>query len=327
MIAGAETTRPPAGRRRRWLDFLCWAAVAPPAVWTALRLTGWDVGFRWVQLVAFTPYVAAAALVVAVTALLLRRKAAAAAGWAVALLLALAVLPRALADGGPVVDGPRLRVLAVNLAMGAADRDSLVELVRAERPDVLALQEITPAAAGSLDTAGLRKLLPNRTEELIRPGVGGSAVYSRFPLRELDGLDLGEFGQARALISIPGGPRVEVTSVHPCAPRFAARHACWEDGLRALPRERDVLRVLAGDFNATLDHVPVRDLLADGYRDAADVTGEGLTATWPMSSWGPLPGVTLDHILADDRIAVTAFRTHLLPATDHKATFAELRLP
>lgn len=112
-----------------------------------------------------------------------------------------------------------------------------------------------------------------------------------------------------------------------CAPRYDYKAQCWADGLAALPRGGDRLHVLAGDFNATLDHPPMRALLGAGYRDAADVTGRGLTPTWPQQGWEPVPGVTLDHVLADSAMAVGAFGVYALPGTDHRPVFAELTLP
>jgi endonuclease/exonuclease/phosphatase (EEP) superfamily protein YafD len=131
---------------------------------------------------------------------------------------------------------------------------------------------------------------------------------------------------------------VEVVSVHPCALRLYARQPCWRSGLRALPDAGEPLprlagaspaggplRVLAGDFNATLDHLLVRELLATGYRDAADATGHGFTATWPQG--GSLPGVAIDHVLADERMSVREFAVHPLRGTDHRPVFAVLTLP
>jgi endonuclease/exonuclease/phosphatase family metal-dependent hydrolase len=104
---------------------------------------------------------------------------------------------------------------------------------------------------------------------------------------------------------------------------------CWAEGLRALPAADGRARILAGDFNATLDHAGLRRLLATGYRDAADVTGEGLLATWPYygRKGETVPPVTLDHVLADRRIALRQFKTLKLPHTDHRAVYTELTLP
>ena len=40
-------------------------------------------------------------------------------------------------------------------------------------------------------------------------------------------------------------------------------------------------RILAGDFNATLDHPELRAVLDRGYVDAADAASGGLKPTWP----------------------------------------------
>lgn len=305
---------------------LVWVLVVPFAAWAGLRVTGVDVGWWWVALVAFTPYVAAASLVVLLLAGLSRRWAPAVVALAASVALAAAVLPRQLADTAPPAGGPSLRVLAANLLVGAADTEALLRLVGELKPDVVALQELTPAAKERLESGGLRKGLPHVVDR-SHNGVTGSGIYSRYPLTEQPLIVFGRFRQARAAIRVTGGPVVEITSVHPCAPSHVGKAPCWRAGLDALPRAGGPLRVLAGDFNATLDHWPIRDLLDSGYQDAADVTGRGFTATWPEKWWDGLPGVAIDHVLADRRIAVRAFSVHALPASDHRPVFAELRLP
>ncbi|GIH27146.1 endonuclease [Acrocarpospora phusangensis] len=311
------------------MTVLVWVVVAAFGSWAGLRFSMWEVNFTWVQLVAFTPAVALISLVAPVLALLTRRWTALAVGVAVSGMLATMVLPRAIADSNPVTSGSSLRVLASNLKVGDAPPEALTRLVRDLRADVLAVQELTPAAAEGLEAAGLSQVLPFHVGE-ARPGVGGSGIYSRFPLTMTELLDFGGFGQARATVETPGG-KVDIVSVHPCAPVEKSLHRCWEDGLAALPRPDGTPKVLLGDFNATLDHVRMRDLLTAGYRDAADATGNGLTPTWPSIAWTlyglPIPPVTLDHILVNQATAVHAFSTHTLPETDHRAVFATLSLP
>ena len=63
------------------------------------------------------------------------------------------------------------------------------------------------------------------------------------------------------------------------------------------------MRILAGDFNATLDHRELRRLVGTGYEDAAAEAGAGLRGTWPDR--GPfLPVFTIHHVLADARCGV-----------------------
>ncbi|MGI5163860.1 endonuclease/exonuclease/phosphatase family protein [Spirillospora sp. CA-253888] len=325
-----EETGAPGRARRRWADVLVWAAVAPFAVWAAVRTAGWEPVFRWSQLVAFTPYVAMASLAAPVFALLLRRWHAALVAALAATMLAAAVLPRAVIGGNPDARGPELRVLASNLAYGRVPADELLKLVRSAKADVLTLQELTPEAVAALEKAGIARELPH---SVLRPepGASGTGIYARHPLREQPAIRIG-FTQARAAMAVPGAPPVEVVSVHPCAPSVPALARCWRDGLRALPPaagDGGPVRVLAGDFNATLDHAALRRVVGTGYRDAADVAGVGLGTTWPEAGpyRDPLPGIVLDHVLADGRVAVRRFTTHLLPDTDHRAVGAELVLP
>ena len=83
------------------------------------------------------------------------------------------------------------------------------------------------------------------------------------------------------------------------------------------------MRILAGDFNASLDHAAMRRLLDRGYKDAAAQVGAGLIPTWPANKRIP-PIITIDHVLVDHRVGVKAVSVHDVPGTDHRAVFAEL---
>ncbi|HEV2373341.1 MAG TPA: endonuclease/exonuclease/phosphatase family protein, partial [Streptosporangiaceae bacterium] len=99
----------------------------------------------------------------------------------------------------------------------------------------------------------------------------------------------------------------------------------WRHDLCALPPAGHTLRILAGDFNATLDHGQLRSLLGSGYVDAAVQTGNGLVPTWGTEHG---PGLlTIDHVLVDRRCAVLATSVHDLPGSDHRAVYAVVRLP
>ena len=85
------------------------------------------------------------------------------------------------------------------------------------------------------------------------------------------------------------------------------------------------MRILAGDFNASLDHAVLRGLIGRGYADAADRAGAGLVPTWGYG--GTRPPLTIDHVLVDRRCAVTGYSVHDIAGTDHRAVLAEIRLP
>lgn len=328
MIIEAPAATPRA-RRSRVATALTWTAATACLIWAVLRLAGIEPG-PLVQLLAFTPYVAAGSLVPLVAALVLRHRAAAGVALVASLLLIAVVAPRALPSRQPATEGPTLTVLTANLLAGGADPATLVTLVRDNEVDVLALQEFTPEAETGLDRAGLAALLPHR-HTVPEVGTTGSAVYSRHPLTETGSRrNTGfEFLQAYGTVTLPGAPPVRIESVHPAAP-YAPRHNdAWRDDLAAQPPATPdgPLHVLAGDFNATLDHAPLRRLIATGYADAAAATGNGLAGTWGPYDGAPIPPVAIDHVLADRRIAVVSSAVYGLPGSDHRAVLAVLRLP
>jgi endonuclease/exonuclease/phosphatase (EEP) superfamily protein YafD len=210
---------------------------------------------------------------------------------------------------------------------GSGSAEALVGLVRRERVDVLSVQELTPGLARELDAAGLAELLPERAGE-PRPGGSGIGLYANVPLANVAVAGRRRNPLAAAQARIEGGPEVELVAVHPPPPRSRSSVAAWRQDLRALPAASPdgPLRILAGDFNATLDHAELRRLLDTGYEDAAAEVGAGLRATWPDDRRLP-PPVTIDHVLADERTGVREFSVHPIPGTDHRAVFAELVLP
>lgn len=304
---------------------------APWLGWAVVRGLGLDLGHPVVAAISFTPYVAAVAWVPVVAALALRRRGVALVAAVAAGVLGAAVLPRALGDGRVPdgADGPTLRVMSANVLYGGADMSALLRLAEAQDVDVLSLQELTPDALRRLDAAGGRRRFPGRAVE-VRPGAAGSALLARLPLRRRSPADDPTVAaQPEAELRLPGAPPVRVKAVHPFPPITARAERRWQAMLGRLPRPttapRGPLRVLAGDFNATLDHRELRGLLEDGYVDAGDATGGGLVHTWSSGAMGP--AITIDHVLLDRRLGVRSFSVHDLPGSDHRAVVAELVLP
>jgi endonuclease/exonuclease/phosphatase family metal-dependent hydrolase len=306
----------------RWRPVVCWMAVVPASIWALFRIAGWDTWYPATQFMAFTPYGAALSLLPLALTVLLRRWDAAILAGVTLVVLAACVLPRAIADGDALAGakGAQLRVLTANLRVGGGDVETLRRIVRDDAVDVVALQEVTPefvARAGDL--------LPYKVI-YAEPGVGGSAIYSRLPLRDDGTRRTSFFGQAKAELV---GSGILIESVHTVAPSDRARVAGWRESFATEPKATldGPLRILAGDFNATLDHSPIQKLLKSGYRDAADVVGDGLVGTWGPFDGDPIPPVTLDRVLADKRIGVVSTKVFGLPNSDHRALLAVLQLP
>lgn len=310
--------------------------LAPWLAWAVVRTFGLERG-PVVPLITFTPYMGLLAPLPLVVALALRRWAVAAAAAVVIAAFAAALLPRAFGDGGRPVNsgGPTVRIMASNLFVGAGDPEAVVALAARERVDVLALEELTPAELGRLRRAGLTRLLPYAVYDPAGGGGSGSGLFSRRPLRRRAPVNpRPQQGEPRALLAVPGARApLDVQVIHPLPPTTAAWRGVWEAMLDALPRPgvrrgAAPLAVLAGDFNATLDHARLRRLLGGdgGYVDAADLVGAGYATTWPAGRHVP-PEIAIDHVLVDPRVRVDAFSVHLVPGSDHRAVVATVRLP
>ena len=244
--------------------------------------------------------------------------------------LTAAVVPRAIPRPQPPVDGAELRVLTSNLLVGRADAESLVSLVVSSGADVLFLQELTDGAAIRLQKAGLDSVLPYHVLEPVVYGPKGSGIWARYPLR--DGLAVAPASRSRpvARLDVPGGQSVQLVCVHlrPPRPSRSSQRGgplAHRDGDAAGSGDAPV--IMAGDFNATLDHARFRELLRLGYVDAAVQAGRGLIPTWGPRPGGELAVLAIDHILLDPRCAVRAFSAHRLPGTDHRALYAQIQLP
>jgi endonuclease/exonuclease/phosphatase (EEP) superfamily protein YafD len=304
------------------------AVAAPWVAWALVRTLGLDVRHPLVAAMAYTPYAAALAPVPVLAGLVLRRRIVAGVAGVAAVALALAVVPRAL--GGPQPEGaggPRLVVMTTNLDKGRGDAAAVMGLVRERHVDVLSVQELTPGALGRLHAAGAAELLPWRAQD-PRPGDAGSALLARRRVRPAAAPDVAGAAQPEAALDVPGAPTVRVKAVHPPAPVGRARERVWRGAIRSMPSAdaRGDVRIVAGDFNATLDHRELRRLLDRGYVDAGDAAGKGLAWTWPRLR-RRAPPITIDHVLVDRRVRVRRVSVETIPGSDHRAVIAELALP
>ncbi|AQZ70590.1 hypothetical protein BKM31_22995 [[Actinomadura] parvosata subsp. kistnae] len=310
-----------------WRGRLAVAVAVLFAAGTVVRLGGLEAGVFLIPLVSFTPYFALAALLMLGIAALARSRAAVAIMLAVCACLAWCVLPRALGSGDASAGGRPLRVLTANLNGGRGDASVIVGLARRLNVDVLSIQELTYSAEDRLAATGLATLLPYHVGKADFRGPEGSGVYSRYPMTERTGL-FQPVGHHMPVVEValPGGSAVEAVVVHPVAP-VPSTVPEWEAGVASLPPAptSGAPRILAGDFNATLDHAVFRRLLDTGYTDAAASTGQGLTPTWPHGRSLP-PLVAIDHVLTDGRGSAVGVQVLDVPGSDHRALFADLRV-
>ncbi|MFD2417533.1 endonuclease/exonuclease/phosphatase family protein [Amycolatopsis pigmentata] len=287
----------------------------------AMRFAGIDGNRYTAALLALTPYWTGAGLLLGILALTLRHWWIGVTVVAVAVALAAVLIPRLVPVPAPVASGRQVRIMAANLYLGRADAKSIVELVREHNVDVLDLEELTPRAVEEFDRAGLSEVLPYRVFKPDSDGAG-SGIASRYPVTALSLAGPSLIAQPSARVDL-GGAAVEVVAVHPIPPTTSV--PTWKKEIGGLPAPDKTIRILAGDFNATLDHATFRRLLKSGYADAGERLGQGFVPTWPSRGWPP--PVTIDHVVVDSRVAVTGYAVLGLPGSDHRAVYAQLTLP
>ncbi|HLU28073.1 MAG TPA: endonuclease/exonuclease/phosphatase family protein [Glycomyces sp.] len=332
----APEPEPVRGRwyRNRVLRAFSWAATLAVCCYAAIRLLGLESGWALVATLAFAPYAALAALLGAGAQAALRHWRAAIVTGAAALAMVAVIVPRAIPDEQPAAAGAELRVLSVNLYVGVANLEYVIELVDRYEPDLLSLQELSPSAYEQLAALGLEERMPHVIAEPAEQAVG-TGVYSLHPLERLEEAEPGGiFHQIAAEATLPGGEKARFLAVHNAAPATSERIPSWEADLDSMPAPGgEVPWILVGDFNATLDHRLMREIIDEGYTDAADATGEGLSTTWRPVEGGYLrglvrpPAVTLDHVLVDERIAVRDFAVLDKKGSDHSPVVATIQLP
>lgn len=294
------------------------------------------------RLVAFTSYAVplyvAALLLLLGLLIMVRGQWRRASAWLLALVLPLLALhlswvaDQFVDEYDPESDGSqRLTVMAVNLLVGRADPIRVVRLAAERDADVLVASEVTPSALQALHRAGIEKRFPHQAG---RPeaGVSGTMVFSTTGISDVTALDT-QLGGFVMKVKAPGG-KVNLIAAHPHPPTGNARH--WRSdhaAVRGAAAAAEGRTVIAGDLNATLDHMPMRELDGRGFTDAVDAAGSGWQPTWPASGEvsvlgvGVPPLLPLDHVLVSDGFMVFNTEAVDIPGTDHRALIARLVLP
>ena len=279
--------------------------------------------------VSFAPYLLAGAAIAAVLLLLTRH-------WITA-AIAIALTAAAVAVELPLFIGtappPKsiaVRVLTANLRVGEADPNALIDIAN-HNADVVVVQELTAQLADTLNQTGIKAAFPYG---ILQPGQYGSGVgiWSRYPITQSERIEGYRLKMVSADIAIPGTDQDTIfVAVHLAGP-WPQDIGAWRDEIRSLPATLKEFKdqanrrtvIVAGDFNATYDMAPFRKLLTNGYADAAEQAGAGITRTFPADgTWPPRFGI--DHILTYNATA-TDVQTVRIPGSDHLGLLATVRL-
>ncbi len=221
------------------------------------------------------------------------------------------------------------RLMTCNVFKGRADAQEIVDVVRSERVEVLALQETTDAFVDELNKAGIGDLLPY-AQVASSDGVYGNGLWSASPLGDPadDDVDSSASFMPGATVAFNDGQtQIRFVSVHTTSPTDGYWQQ-WKRSLDELGRLRyDTSRryVFMGDFNATDDHTPFRNFLGTRFTDAAKQAAGGLVFTWPANIDYVPTFAGIDHIVLDSGMLAGRVKSLKIDGSDHKALLATVQ--
>ena len=311
--------------RRLVLSVLFLVIVAVPLY---PELFGLDELTPFAQLAAFRPQILVVVLVLAVL-MLVRR------GWriAAALIGVLALVgvaltaPRQFSAARPVPAGARvLTVMVANVLGGGARAADVAQLIRDRKPDLVSLPEaqvdVREQIRAQLQdqqykgfTAQPTRAVPGATSVLVSAALGdvtfASETGTTFGNIVVTGGNLGSI----RLIAYHGYPPLPDSVTTWKHDLLKVRHWCTQDPPT----------VIAGDFNASVDHADFRGALGGYCRSVGPTVGGGLRGTWPADQPAVLR-TQIDHVVVTRQFQPGTFATYPIKGTDHRAVVATIAL-
>jgi endonuclease/exonuclease/phosphatase (EEP) superfamily protein YafD len=297
------------------------------AVVAIMRLVAWDDIQVFAILNCVTAFVYLPAWIVVVVAVVCRRPVFLSAGLLIVGAQLLFLWPE-LSATRPVPawarNAPALQILDANVYSENPSMAGYAAEISSMRPQLVIMEESTPADVVQLGREGALKGLPYRFE-VYRYDPFAFFVASRYPLFDTRVIYLyGRPLMVQTTLELPSGPQ-PLWAVHTIAP-VPVSFAQWKGQLADiahLVRTRGPRGLLiVGDFNATWNSLGFRGILADGVSDGAAARGRAFDMTWSQMMPPLPPFVRIDHVLTGPGVAVTHIGTVDGPGSDHRGLIA-----
>jgi endonuclease/exonuclease/phosphatase (EEP) superfamily protein YafD len=292
----------------------------------ALCVGVFPVGARWLPLNYFLIAASSAAMPLAAIPLIVALILAASVRWLIGIgaaalalgALVAAMLPMYVGTAPSAQGATALTVMSINMRFGEADAQQIVAEVKKKQVDVLAAEELTPAAVANLRSAGLETILPNSVLA-ARKEAQGTGLWTRFAIGDHMVLPSFTFAQVAANATLDDGQLISLWAVHPVAP-VPQVAATWAGQVQALGylfhSWSQATAIVSGDFNSSTDNAQLRNVLTGGFQDAARSTNAGWVPTFP-ADWPIPPFMALDHTIYRGNLRPASFETVRISGTDH----------
>jgi endonuclease/exonuclease/phosphatase (EEP) superfamily protein YafD len=247
------------------------------------------------------------------------------------------------ARGEPSPSETRLAIMSWNLEVESKTPqdvvDGILDVRQPLRPQVVALQELTPDVAVALEASTeIDQRFPYRILE-ARDDVRGMGILSSVPLVE------GVYGAFPMLLTagllMPDGSRLDLVNAHPLPPRISTVAGVpvgldtilRDQELRyvraAVDRAEDQERVLlVGDLNTT-PFEPGFGIVTDGLQDLHAQVASGTGFTWRPAFLERLNAglLRIDHVLAGSSVQPIALAEDCSLPGDHCRVTAVVDVP
>jgi endonuclease/exonuclease/phosphatase family metal-dependent hydrolase len=218
-----------------------------------------------------------------------------------------------------------ITVYTANVQFGVGRPEPTAASIAAVDPDVIVLQEASFPFVGALAADPRLAGYEYRSNQLTRQSPR-TIIWSRFPIQSYEVEPFVVSDLLSVTLDGPSGP-FTVTGVHTLAPVRSRYVPTWSRQFEQLAAlDTSSPRLVAGDFNATTDHRPFRDLLDGGWTDVHDEAGCGFDATWPVDQGLPISVMRLDHVLVTDHFEILDMTFAQPTGGDHKPVVATIRL-
>ena len=323
---GLQTPTPKTRRKVRWF----WAVVG----WLALFSVVVALTLRWqtprhpliIAVVGLMPFFAVPLGFAGFSAWLSRSRVFRVATATVTAAFVLTVTPADAVIGCRAeTAADEITIYSANVLADGGRVNPTIESVLAADPDVVVMQEVRWEFMQQLRADP--RLSEYQYWSVDSPGLpNGDLVWSKWPLVDATASPFASEQIVSATVLGPTG-EFRVNNVHVRAPAQEDRVWIWQQQHQMLSEmDQSSPTMLAGDFNATSDHKPFRNLLNNGWNDVHDTKGCGFDATWPVGTSLPLSVYRLDHVLVTDHFEVLDVRFGDPAGSDHKPVIATVRL-
>jgi len=222
---------------------------------------------------------------------------------------------------GPVPSSDPITVMTMNMRCNSPGHEELAQLILETDPDVSVInglgrqprRELADALADRYPTAAFTPM----------PGFPecGTVVFTRLPFD-------GWVSPQRHPTAFVRAPGFEFALVAVDLPTPTDGIGPWLDAFDDLIVDMPALEgrhvMAVGDFNAVLEHEPMRRLTREtGLRDAVTSSGLGWLPTFPDDVLLPAL-VALDHVMVPPDLVASRAWTEVVPGQEHRALFVEV---